>query len=360
MKVKAIAVLFAAAQLLVSTQAVAEDERWTDRIKFKGDIRLRYEGIDEEFEASRDRMRFRTRFSLSATVRDDVKVIVQIASGGDNPISTNQTIDDGFSTKDLGLDLAYVDWKLNDTLTINVGKMKNPLFKAGKVPLIWDGDLNPEGFAAKFSSGIFFGTVAGFSVEERKSTDDSLLYAVQGGVEFPFGDAGKLTAGIGYFAYTDTIGNQPFYNGKAKGNSVDLNGDYIFGYKNTELFAQFDTKVRDWPLQVFAHYTQNNEVSIQDTAYAFGAKLGSAKKKGDLQFAWIYQDIEADSVIGTFNDSDFAGGGTDAKGHILKAKYGLSQKIFFGGTFFVNDKDRFQGTEHDYDRVQVDLEFKFD
>jgi Putative porin len=360
MKVRAITVFLAAAQLLVSTQAAAEDERWTDGIKFKGDFRLRYEGIDEEFEAGRDRMRFRLRFGLSATVRDDVKVIVQIASGGNNPVSTNQTFDDGFSTKDLGLDLAYVDWKLNETLTINVGKMKNPLFKAGKVPLIWDNDLNPEGFAAKFSSGILFGTVAGFSVEERASTDDSFLYAVQGGVEFPFGDAGKLTAGIGYFAYTDTIGSQPFYNGKAKGNSVDLNGDYILAYKNTELFAQFDTKVSDWALQVFAHYTQNNAVSVQNTAYAFGARLGSAKKKGDLQFAWIYQNIEADSVIGTFNDSDFAGGGTDAMGHILRAKYGLSQKIFFGGSFFINDIDRFQGTEHDYNRVQVDLEFKFD
>ncbi len=360
MKVKAMAVLLSTVPLLASAPATAEGESWTDRIKFKGDIRLRYEGIDEQFEANRDRMRFRTRFGLSAAVRDDVKIVVQLATGGNNPVSTNQTFDDGFSTKDIGLDLAYVDWKVNDSLAINAGKMKNPLFKAGKVPLIWDGDLNPEGFAAKFSSGMFFGTVAGFSVEERSSTDDSLLYAVQGGMKFELGDAGKLTAGFGYFAYTDTVGNEPFYNGKAKGNSVNLDGDYIFDYKNTEVFAQFDTKVSDWPLQVFAHYTQNGEVSVQDTAYTFGAKLGSAKKKGDFEFTWIYQDIEADSVIGTFSDSDFAGGGTDAKGHMFKTKYGLSRKIFLGGTFFVNDKDRFQGTEHDYNRVQIDLEFKFD
>ncbi len=359
MKALPIAILLSVSTLLLGQSALATDETWVDRIDFKGDFRLRYEGIDEQFEENRNRMRFRARFGFTAELSDDVNVILQLASGGDNPVSTNQSFDDGFSTKDIRLDLAYVDWKVNDVLSINAGKMKNPLFRAGKAPLIWDGDLNPEGFAATFSSGMLFGTIAGFSAEERSSADDSLLYAVQSGVKFPVGDAAKLTAGIGYFAYTDTIGNAPFFNGRSKGNSVDLNGDYIFDYKNTEVFAQFDTKLNDWALQVFAQYTQNNEVSGQDAAYAFGAKMGSAKKKGDMEFAWIYEDIEADVVIATFNDSDFAGGGTDAKGHILKAKYGFSDKIFVSGTFFVNDKDRFQDVEHDYNRVQIDLEFKF-
>ncbi len=358
MKLRICSILVSAALVLSAAPANAEESSWVDRIDFKGDVRLRYEAIDEEFEANRDRMRFRARFGFTAAVSDDVKVVLQLASGGDNPVSTNQTIDDGFSTKDIGLDLAYVDWSVNDSLTVNAGKMKNPLFKAGGVPLIWDGDLNPEGFAAKFSSGMFFGTVAGFSVEERSSTDDSLLYAAQAGLKFPIGES-KLTAGIGYFAYTDTIGNAPFYNGRAKGNTVDLNGDYVFDYKNTEVFAQFDSKLGDWPLRVFAHFTQNSEVSIEDTALAYGAKIGSAKTQGGMEFTWMYQDIEADAVIGTFNDSDFAGGGTDSDGHILKAKYGFSKKVALGGTFFFNNKDRFQGTEHDYNRIQIDLEFKF-
>ena len=359
MNVKKIAVTCFSA-LLLSAPAMADESSWVDRIKFKGDFRLRYEGIDEEFQANRDRVRFRARFGLTAAVQDNVKVVLQLATGGDNPVSTNQTIDDGFSTKDIGLDLAYVDWKVNDAVSVYAGKMKNPLFRAGGAQLIWDGDLNPEGFAAKFSSGIFFGTVAGFSVEERGSSDDSLLYALQGGVKIPVGDNAKLTAGVGYFAYSDTVGNSPFYNGSAKGNSVDVNGDYLFEYRNSEVFAQLDTRLSDWAFSVFAQYTQNHEVSTEETAYALGAKLGSAKDKGDLEFALIFQDVEADSVIGTFNDSDFGGGGTDSDGFVLKAKYGLSKKIFVGGTYFSNDIDRFQGTEHDYNRVQIDLEFKFD
>ncbi len=360
MKSITVAILGALALLIMATPVSAQEESWVDRIKFKGDVRIRHERIDEDGEEDRARMRFRTRFGLSAKVSDDVKFVFQLATGGENPVSTNQTFDDGFSTKDIGVDLAYVDWKIGDGLNAYGGKMKNPLFKAGGVPLIWDGDLNPEGFAVKYTSGNFFGTAGGFSVEERSSTDDSLLYVVQAGMKFPLSDAMSLTAGIGYFSYSDTIGNSPFYNGSAKGNSVDLNGDYIYDYRNTEVFAELSTKVGDWPLKVYAHATQNSDAPAEDTGFAVGAKLGSAKNDGEMEFSWTYQDIEADSVIGTFSDSDFGGGGTDSDGHMLKGKYAVSKKIFLGGTLFLNSVDRFQGTEHDYNRLQLDVEFKFD
>lgn len=346
--------------LVLAVAPAAAQEDWTDRLSFKGDVRLRYEAIDEDGEEERNRMRFRTRFGLNAKVTDDVKFVFQLATGGDSPVSTNQSFDDGFSTKDIGVDLAYVDWKINDNLNVYGGKMKNPMFNAGGVPLVWDSDLNPEGLAMKFTSGGFFGTAGGFSVEERSSSDDSLLFVVQAGYTFAVGENASLTAGAGYFSYSNTVGNEPFYDGSANGNSVDLNGDYIYDYRNTEVFAQFDTKVGDWPLRIYAHLTQNNEVSAEDTGYAVGAKLGSAKNDGEMEFSWTYQDIEADAVVGTFNDSDFGGGGTDSDGHMLKAKYAVSKRIAVGGTLFLNNVDRFQGTEHDYNRLQLDVEFKFD
>jgi len=355
------AALIAISLVIASVQpARAEDSSWTDRIDFSGDIRLRYEGIDEQLEIERNRMRFRSRFGFTAIASDNVEVILRLATGGGNPVSTNQSFDDGLSTKDIGVDLAYVDWTISDQLNIYAGKMKNPLFKSGSVPLVWDGDLTPEGVALKYSAGMFFATVGGFSVEERSDTDDSLLYVVQGGVNVALGESNKLTLGLGYFTYTNTIGNVAFYNGRAKGNTLDVNDQYVFEYKDTELFAQFDTSVANWPLQIFAHYVQNNEVAREDVAIAYGAKVGSSKDKGQTQFTWTFQDIEADSVVGTFNDSDFGGGGTDSSGHILNVKYGVSKNIFLGGTFFVNKVERFQGIEHDYDRVQLDVEIKFD
>ncbi len=352
--------LLLAVTLLPAPSPAHESATWIDRIKLNGDIRLRHESIDEDGEIDRRRGRFRTRFGLTAQATDDLKVVLQLASGGDDPVSTNQSFDEGFSTKDIGIDLAYVDWSAADGINVYGGKMKNPLFRAGGTGLIWDGDLNPEGAAVKYSSGMFFGTAGVFSVEERSSSDDSLLYALQAGVKYKFANAAALTAGLGYFAYSDTIGNAPFYDGSANGNSVDANGNYINEYKDIEVFAQFDTRLGDWPFRLFVHAARNNEVSVEDTALAFGAKLGSASDKGKTEFSWAYQDLEADAVIGTYTDSDFGGGGTDASGHILKGKYALSKRVSLGGTLFINEVDRFQGTEHDYARLQLDVEVKFE
>jgi hypothetical protein len=360
------AALSSALLLLASAAPAADTDSWVDRIAFKGDVRLRYEMIDLDQAENVNRMRFRTRFGFSAKVSDDVKFVLRLATGGGDPVSTNQTFDDGFSKKDIGVDQAYIDWRINDKLNFFGGKMKNPLFRAGGVPLVWDGDLNPEGLALAYKSGVFFGTVGGFSAEERSTGDDSLLYVAQAGATFPVGDAASLTAGAGYFAYTNTIGNLPFYNGRAKGNTVELVGTtqpvgtYVYEYKNTEVFAQLDTRFGDWPFKIFAHATQNNEVSTGDTAYAFGVTLGAAKGEGDMEFSWIYQDLEADSVIGTFSDSDFGGGGTNASGHILNARYAVSKKIALGGTLFVNEVNQASGPALDYNRVQLDIEFKFD
>jgi hypothetical protein len=355
--------LVGSASALLSLPVFADEAStsWVDRMSFYGDLRLRYEDIDEEGDpdAARERERGRARIGLKAEVSPNVAVIFGIATGGDNPVSRNVTGDGGFTTKEIGIELMYVDWTATDDLSLYFGKMKNPLFKAGGVPLIWDGDLNLEGAAASFASGVFFANAGIFSVEERSGDDDSGLRAIQGGIATGVGESSKLTAGLGYFEYTNTIGNEPFYNGAPKGNTVDDDGNYVYDYKNTEAFAQFDTKLGKWPFQLYAHYTMNNEVDVEDTAFAYGAKLGSAKKQGSQQVSYTYQDIEADAVIGTFNDSDFGGGGADSSGHMLKYKYMLRDTISLGGTLFINRIDRFQGTEHDYDRLQIDVEFKF-
>ncbi len=350
---------------IFATPVMAADEEvsWVDRVSFYGHLRLRYEDLQEEGnpDANRDRERGLARFGIKADVHEKVKIVFGLATGGDNPVSRNVTGDGGFTTKEIGLELFYADWEATDSISVYAGKMKNQLFKAGKVPLIWDSDLNLEGVAATYSSGMLFGSLGSYSVEERSGEDDSILYSGQIGVEFSVGQNSTLTTGLGYFAYTNTIGNEPFYNGDAKGNTVDVNGNLVFDYKNTEAFAQFDTTIGTWPLQFYGHYTVNNEVDREDTAYAFGAKIGSTKKQGNMQFGWTYQDIEADSVIGTFNDSDFGGGGTDSRGHMIKAKYMITDNINVGGTLFVNKIDGFQGgVERDFDRVQLDLEFKFE
>jgi hypothetical protein len=64
------------------------------------------------------------------------------------------------------------------------------------------------------------------------------------------------------------------------------------------------------------------------------------------------------------SDSDFAGGGTDGKGHILGGAYGINKQWKVGLTWFINNEAgeknfEDEGGALDYDRIMLDTMFKF-
>jgi hypothetical protein len=134
-------------QQLASLQASDASSDWTDTIKLKGDFRYRYENIDEQGKDERDRNRIRARAALIAQLPDDIEVGLGVASGGDDPVSTNQTLGGGGSTKDIRLNLAYANWRAMEGLNLIGGKYKNIWYRPQKSGLIFDGDFNPEGVA---------------------------------------------------------------------------------------------------------------------------------------------------------------------------------------------------------------------
>lgn len=332
---------------------------WTNAITPIADLRLQLDVIHEDGRADRERARYRAHLGASIQVSDKVMAYFVYGSNGDNPVSGNEVFDGHYRIDDWGVDLAYLDWNVNDRTNIYLGKMKNPLFRPAGNPLFWDSDFNPEGLAFKYQSELFFANAAALVVQKRSSADDSFLYAAQGGFSRNLSTDDKLTAGLGYFDYSNTVGNQPFKNRGARGNTVDLNGNLAFDYGTLQLFVQYDTSLGKLPFALFANYAQNTEVSDKDSGYAFGFKIGKAKSPHTWQASWAYQDIEPDAVIGTFNDSDFGGGGTDAKGHLIKGKYILAQRWILGGTLIFTKVEEIAGSKHDYSRLQLDIEFKF-
>ena len=74
---------------------------------------------------------------------------------------------------------------------------------------------------------------------------------------------------------------------------------------------------------------------------------------------YTWQDLEADAVFGLLTDSDFGGGGTDARGHVLKGSFAIDKNWTAGFTYFINEMDLSAGSKHDYDRLQVDMAFKY-
>jgi len=345
--------------LWISGTRAQEEEHWTDAITPIADFRLQYDAIYEDGEEDRERARYRAHLGASMQFSDNTKGYFVYGTNGDNPVSGNEEFDGHYRIDDLGVEFAYVDWSANDSTNIFVGKMKNPLYRPGGNPLFWDSDFNPEGVALSFKPGMLFANAAAFVVEKRSSADDSFMYAVQGGLSRNLSTNGKLAAGLGYFDYTNTIGNQPFKNRGARGNTVDSEGNLVFDYGTLQLFFQYDTRLGETPFAVFADYAQNTEVSDNDAGYSFGFKIGKAKASGTWQASWAYQDIQADALIGAFNDSDFGGGGTDAKGQLLKGKYMLADRWILGGTLIITEVEKNAGSGHDYSRLQIDIEFRF-
>lgn len=76
---------------------------WLHKFKLSGDLRLRYQRDDRDADGQnfpeRDRGRYRARLNVTAQVVEQIKVIIGLASGSDDPRSTNETFDGSFSSK---------------------------------------------------------------------------------------------------------------------------------------------------------------------------------------------------------------------------------------------------------------------
>ncbi len=347
--------------VVAEVEEQAAKSSWTDTIRWKGDFRYRYETFDVEGKPNRDRNRIRARAALIADVTPTIEVGLGLASGGDDPVSSNQTLGGGGSTKDLRIDLAYFDWDgLKDT-NVYGGKFSNYIHRTGKNGLLWDGDWRPEGTGIKWDNGRFFANALGTWIESDSNKDQSFAYLTQAGIKLPIGDSAKLTAGVGYHNF-QTKGNGSYFGDKDDffGNSFDPETNtYIYDYEELEFFADLGFEMFGHPALVFGNYVQNQDADEDDTGWAVGFKYGSAKNKGGWQFGYVYQRLEADAVLGLLTDSDFGGGGTDSKGSIIKGSYAIYKNFNANLTYFINDVGLNEENPIDFKRLQLDLSFKY-
>ena len=251
---------------------------WTRRFKFSGDIRLRLQGdlyssnnppigtafvdwndVNDNggFSGSflnttedRYRARIRMRLGVKAKVTNGVIAGIRISTGEEgNPVSTNQTLDGNFGSKPLVLDRAYVKYDGYDEdaypwITAWGGRMPNPWFTTD---LVWDKDVNPDGFAATFRFNMagsgdlyemerrdrtLFVTLGAFFIDEIELNDkDKYLLAGQVGYDMIFDNQSSFKIALAYYDYINISGiknpvSQPsLYDSSApgfvqKGNSM--------------------------------------------------------------------------------------------------------------------------------------------
>src|SRR2546427_747343 len=302
---------------------------WVKGYKFSGDFRGRFEQNNAEnrqyFE--RDRLRYRIRLGLNATLLDDFEIGVRLASGnpqttpggtlvGGSPITANTDLSSLESRKFLWVDAAYAKWTpiKNEDWTVSgiIGKMDNPFFLSN---MIWDYDIDPEGGALQIAhnfgsqhtlkaNGAFFvldelnqGVGAVPSIDPKH---DPYVYGGQALFESRWSTNFETSLGVAAF----NIGNrdslsakvQPFYN---SGNSrVNTTGLLLYNYNPiigtasaTYKLDSFPLYPGTFPIKVMGEYMNNPGAPSNNQAYRAGVILGKAGRKHTWEISYRYQRL---------------------------------------------------------------------
>jgi len=310
---------------------VTKDMGWANKIKLKGDIRLRYQHQSEDGVASdRDRGRVRYRLGIIAKPAEGWEVGAGLASGGSDLRSTNQSFDSTFSTKGINLDYAYAQYQFNENFTGIGGKFqfKNYLYTA--TDLMWDGDINPEGFSINYSRnnglGATFANGGIWVLEENSSSDDDpFMYYLQLGQNFGSGNMFGTIAGTYYnFEEINKLGDIV-----TDGTNTDFRFSGIFSLSGE--LGMKDVFGSGSRVSIIADWVTNNDTDTpQDNGYSIGLKAS----QGNWSFKYIYADMEENAWPDILPDSDRFDGLTGIDGHEFIIDYDLMKNVTLGLDYY--------------------------
>jgi hypothetical protein len=356
-------------------QQMAAVEKSASRLSWRGDFRYRHEMIDpEEAVDEQTRQRIRARFGASVKVNDSMTAVVQLATNGGtgDPRSTNQTLGSAFDRKGVGIDLAYVDWKINDALSLQLGKMPIPWQRINSY--MWDGNLTPEGGAFKYASGPFFATAFGYWLSERATATDATLTGAQLGMKADLGRI-KLTSALGYFdvgavqgevtatpAGCSAPANTAFFNGSQGNTTVLIAGcpRLANDFDLLQFLSSAEIKLGTSSLGLYGDVIQNQAAYDLDLAYSLGVSFGRpAGARYSWEVGYIYRLMEKEAAFGQFIDIDFGGGITDTEGQSFRASLASKRNWTLNATYFLNERFIDFGTPRDYDRLQLDVNYRY-
>ncbi|HSB97348.1 MAG TPA: putative porin [Spongiibacteraceae bacterium] len=372
----------------------------------------------------RNRLRARFRLGVNARVNDEFTAGARLVTGNQaDPVSTNQTMGTYEQKWQNTFDLAYLKYSnLSKSFTFSGGRIENPFFSTD---LVWDNDLTFEGVAAswwmlrsdsmdeEFRSFDPFITVGAFPLQEiDRSSHDKWLFSAQTGFQYDTADQSKFTLAAAYYGYKNIVGKMNALDDTSldytapqalqKGNTLfnirnDLDpsaGNALFAhaadYKLVDIFAEYDiANFAPVHVLVSADYVKNIGFDKKDVEDRINGDSGTnitvdARTKGyqarvaigwpviskarDWQVSFMYRYLERDAVLAEFTDSDFHGGGTDAKGYVLKFDYGIADNTWLSLRWLSSneiDGDNYPeytgvGTgKLGIDTLQLDLNAKF-
>lgn len=361
--------------------------------------------IDNSTE-ERNRFRVRARLGAKFKLSDWIDGGIRMTTGREtDPISPNQTLETQDSKFSFALDRAYLRMAPTEWLSVSGGRIENPYFSTD---LVWDPDLAFDGVAASFKpkfsdSWSAFGTVGAFALDEQQSSEtnkskDKWMLGAQAGLQWRSANRSTVRIGAALYDFTNVEGSknpngQNVYDNsvlsfRTKGNSTfsidngGVNGPLCSNgglcglasqFRELNLTGQVDIAAFD-PVHVImtADYVRNigfdagemlartgNAYEKENEGYQVSLAVGMPKvaQRHDWQVFGAYKRIEADAVLDGLTDSDFHLGGTDAKGWIVGASYGVDKNAWLTARWF--SADEISGLPLATDVLLLDLNAKF-
>ena len=394
---------------------------WIDRLKWEGDIRVRYQNdrFSEEnappvfFSAAgqprdnttedRNRARIRARLGLLAQITPGISAGFRLTTGNtSDPVSTNQTLGNYENKYSLVFDRAYLKLDPWQSFSVTAGRIPNPYFSTD---LVWDEDINFEGIAASFGkpdSNIDafrpFATLGGFVLQDLEKSDTQRaptkwFWGAQGGFEWRKSNETRVKLGLAYYDYRNVNGIPNSINDNAFTSTVPVfrqGGNTVFDIDPTPtgrlgLASDFNLVNLTGSVDL-AHFDPVHVILtgdyVRNTGYdqaEINARTGLAavdtapkvtgwqgrltvgmpaiRERHDWQVFGGYRYLQRDAVLDAFTDSDFHLGGTDNKGYFIGGSYGLDKNTWLSVRWL--SADEINGLPLAIDVLQVDLNAKF-
>lgn len=369
---------------------------------------------------NRSRWRVRARLGVLAKLTPMVSAGVRLTTGNTTDrVSTNQTLGQNFNKYTATFDRAYVRLDPAEWLSVSAGRIPNPWFSTD---LVWDEDLNFEGMAVSLKGGNAPGatfspflTVGAFPLREDSppTAKDRWLYGIQAGAKWDLTPSTRSKFGVALYDFRDINGrvqtDEAYNLGQSDFNYARYEYPSSLRQKGNTLFrtnAPFDnTSAPLWGLAskfrvlnmtasvdmanwepvhliLTGDYARNlafdkNDIlkrtglnvtdsKARNAGWQVKATLGMPRirERNDWQVSFAYRYLGSDAVLDAFTDSDYNLGGTNHKGYVLSAAYGIDRNTSLGlrwmsfdsisTTTFSTANGRF-GT----DTLQVDLTASF-
>jgi hypothetical protein len=356
-----------------------------DGLTLKGDLRLRYEYRNLDYDESgdkREKSRLRHRVRLGGVWKNSTEsweIGLGVEAGSESGKSANQSwnSDSVWQSGSLWLDYAYAKHVFGESgFSMILGQQKNPWVHTFAT---FDGDLRPTGATLAYDQDMFFATVGAYNLrgdaKAGSSADESLanMFATQLGLKYKT-DCMHAKFALGFFYYDsettqfladdDMADNYNFEVGTAYGEvggkvgPVDLKG---FGEVAMNFGADDDFNA--YSTGPYSDHTPS-DYSPEDNDLAW--VLGLEAKFDKFKASYAYAHIEGDSMPWFVTDSDFGAAvpGKDSslnvEGHKLGLSYAVTKHCSVAATaFFTKPIEAMDGYDDSGTLYQFDVKYKF-